>query len=170
MQQTYQSDVHFCINDCVTLLTMKTSTKMYLSVVLSTICIMFYQYQLSKASLLTMQNGNSANGNGNSNSIENEVVILANANRTFKIGPKDKQTTANTDASPSMQTISVPNNNEAISLVQAHHSGRTAQQTSDSSQKTMTMSDASDKYPVTDLTNDSVIKTIPFLCRVQTHI
>lgn len=34
---------------------MKTATKMYLSVVLSTLCIMFYQYQLSKANFITSQ-------------------------------------------------------------------------------------------------------------------
>lgn len=47
---------------------MKTSTKMYLSVVLSTVCIMYYQYQLSKASVW---NGSGTN-NGNNN-IESEV-------------------------------------------------------------------------------------------------
>lgn len=54
------------------MLTMKTSTKMYLSLVLSTACIMFYQYQLSKASLISsIQN---TNGLINNNGIENDVV------------------------------------------------------------------------------------------------
>lgn len=35
--------------------TMRTTTKMYLSVVLSTLCIIFYQYQLSKANFITLQ-------------------------------------------------------------------------------------------------------------------
>lgn len=35
--------------------TMKTTTKMYLSVVLSTLCIVFYQYQLSKANFVSLQ-------------------------------------------------------------------------------------------------------------------
>lgn len=34
---------------------MKTATKMYLSVILSTLCILFYQYQLSKANFITTQ-------------------------------------------------------------------------------------------------------------------
>lgn len=45
--------------------TMKTTTKMYLSVILSTVCIMFYQYQLSKASFLTLQRGDVFGGNNN---------------------------------------------------------------------------------------------------------
>lgn len=44
--------------------TMKTSTKMYLSIFLSTACILFYQYQLSKANLLS---------SGNVDHIDNEV-------------------------------------------------------------------------------------------------
>lgn len=43
---------------------MKTSTKMYLSIFLSTACILFYQYQLSKANLLAP---------GNVDHIDNEV-------------------------------------------------------------------------------------------------
>lgn len=44
---------------------MKTATKMYLSVILSTLCIMFYQYQLSRANFLTLQ-GNEVSGGINS--------------------------------------------------------------------------------------------------------
>lgn len=51
---------------------MKTSTKMYLSVVLSTVCIMYYQYQLSKASVWNV--GGTGNGNNN---IENEVSVMS---------------------------------------------------------------------------------------------
>lgn len=36
-------------------MTMKTSTKMYLMVFLSTTCIFLYQYHLSKAGLITSQ-------------------------------------------------------------------------------------------------------------------
>lgn len=55
--------------------TMKTTTKMYLTVMLSTACIMVYQYQLSKASFMTLQGGNTNNINGNNSSNEaNEVL------------------------------------------------------------------------------------------------
>lgn len=50
---------------------MRTTTKMYLSIILSTACIMVYQYQLSKASFLTLQ----GNG-GNNNSTETNEVLL----------------------------------------------------------------------------------------------
>lgn len=53
---------------------MKTATKMYLSVVLSTLCIMFYQYQLSKANFITSQRNV-----GGSNTISGENGI-ANGN------------------------------------------------------------------------------------------
>lgn len=62
--------------------TMKTATKMYLSIILSMVCIMFYQYQLSKANFVTWQGGG---GNGNTNSgvvttnrmgIESNEVLL----------------------------------------------------------------------------------------------
>ncbi|XP_055307498.1 galactosylgalactosylxylosylprotein 3-beta-glucuronosyltransferase P [Sitodiplosis mosellana] len=45
--------------------TMKTTTKMYLSVILSTLCIVFYQYQLSKANFVTLQRGDVFGGNNN---------------------------------------------------------------------------------------------------------
>lgn len=41
---------------------MKTATKMYLSIILSTLCIIFYQYQLSKASFVTLQRNINAGG------------------------------------------------------------------------------------------------------------
>lgn len=79
MNETHQSNIKQILDpewttkektSFCSMLTMKTSTKMYLSLVLSTACIMFYQYQLSKASLLSWQ---SNDGLVNNNGIENEV-------------------------------------------------------------------------------------------------
>lgn len=53
---------------------MKTATKMYLSVILSTLCIMFYQYQLSKANFVTTQR----NG-GNNAVISDSGIVNGNA-------------------------------------------------------------------------------------------
>lgn len=52
--------------------TMRTTTKMYLSIILSTACIMVYQYQLSKAGFLSLQ----GNGGNNNNSAETNEVLL----------------------------------------------------------------------------------------------
>lgn len=52
---------------------MKTATKMYLSVILSTLCIMFYQYQLSKANFVTQRNG------GNNAVISDSGIVNGNA-------------------------------------------------------------------------------------------
>lgn len=54
---------------------MKTATKMYLSVILSTLCIMFYQYQLSKANFITT----TRNIGGNNAIISDNAVINGNA-------------------------------------------------------------------------------------------
>lgn len=75
---------------------MKTSTKMYLSVVLSTACIMFYQYQLSKASWITLQTTNN-----NVNSIENEVATQLTSNK--------RKITASSIASASASSASLVN-------------------------------------------------------------
>lgn len=53
---------------------MKTATKMYLSVILSTLCIMFYQYQLSKANFITTQRNNG----GNNAVISDSAIINGN--------------------------------------------------------------------------------------------
>lgn len=52
---------------------MKTATKMYLSVILSTLCIMFYQYQLSKANFISTQR------NGNNAIISDSAIISGNS-------------------------------------------------------------------------------------------
>lgn len=52
---------------------MKTATKMYLSVILSTLCIMFYQYQLSKANFITLQRSSTVGGS-NAVTIDNRIV------------------------------------------------------------------------------------------------
>lgn len=60
-----QQILRILIESCSNLVKMKTATKMYLSVILSTLCIMFYQYQLSRANFLTLQ-GNEVSGGINS--------------------------------------------------------------------------------------------------------
>lgn len=54
---------------------MKTATKMYLSVILSTLCIMFYQYQLSKANFITSQR----NIGGSNAIISDSGIVNGNA-------------------------------------------------------------------------------------------
>lgn len=57
-------------------MTMKTSTKMYLMVFLSTTCIFLYQYHLSKAGLITSQD--------TVDHIANEMV-MAQTSTTIKV-------------------------------------------------------------------------------------
>lgn len=76
---------------------------MYLSVVLSTICIMFYQYQLSKASLLSLP-GTNNNGNNNNNNIENEVATLNKHTKHKIVSTKMSTSTTTTIPATSLTT------------------------------------------------------------------
>lgn len=70
---------------------MKTSTKMYLSIVLSTLCILFYQYQLSKAM-----------SSGNVDHIENNEV--ATLTRSTTASTTTIKTTSTTTSLPFQTT------------------------------------------------------------------
>lgn len=68
--------------------TMRTATKMYLSIILSMVCIMFYQYQLSKANFITWQGGDGNTNSGiiaqNRNGIDtNEVLFKINSRKSI---------------------------------------------------------------------------------------
>lgn len=54
---------------------MKTTTKMYLSVALSTLCIIFYQYQLSKANFITLQRSDVSGGSNSIITNYNQNVV-----------------------------------------------------------------------------------------------
>lgn len=63
---------------------MKTATKMYLSVILSTLCIMFYQYQLSKANFITShRNVGESNGILNDRRVVNSNAGLVRMNYQY---------------------------------------------------------------------------------------
>lgn len=66
------------------LVKMKTATKMYLSVILSTLCIMFYQYQLSRANFLTLQ-GNEVSGGINSMATIDDQNICNNLKKSAEL-------------------------------------------------------------------------------------
>lgn len=65
---------------------MKTATKMYLSIILSMVCVMFYQYQLSNANFITWQGGGGPSNNGilstNRSGTDPNEVLLKKPNPT----------------------------------------------------------------------------------------
>lgn len=78
---------------------MKTSTKMYLSIVLSTLCILFYQYQLSKAM-----------SSGNVDHIENNEV--ATLTRSTTASTTTIKTTSTTTSLPFQTTTTTTTTTE----------------------------------------------------------
>lgn len=105
--------------------TMKTATKMYLSIILSMVCIMFYQYQLSKANFITWQGGGNTGSNTNSgivttnrNSIDaNEVLLKLNVS-TVNVNAMDGNLNElhTTNASKWIRNSTPPPTNDGINV------------------------------------------------------